>query len=251
MYTHKMAFWDSLNGIVQADTGVGRKTEEPQRVTAFLSCSVRSHDLSLVNALDEKVFRPLGFDCRTIGRNVSRAEQVDDAVKAVLAECDCLIGVATERFEAVDHDFPTQMLRFTTPYLLQEASMAFQAGLPSLIFKTPGLVLQGVTNRNLWLEVERDLSPKGTPRFKSPRELVLSALDDLKKKASQRRKDRDDAILKANIATGAKWVVGSASVLWAASRLTRPDCFGNYYYKNPACKGCSYKPDCKAEKNRT
>jgi hypothetical protein len=127
---------------------------QEEMVNAFLSCSVRPRNWPLVDSLVNKVLTPMGFRCFTIGRNVSLAEQTDDAVRRLLESCDCLVGVATERLEATDRDFPAQMLRIATPYLLQETSMAFQSGLPYLMFKAAGITLLGVTNRNLWLEIE-------------------------------------------------------------------------------------------------
>jgi|ERR1035437_783449 hypothetical protein len=118
---------------------------EPNRskdvVTAFLSRSVRPRDWPVVDALVDKVFTPRGFRCFTIGRNVSLADQTDDAVRRLLNSCDCLIGVATERLNATDRDFPDRTLSIATPYLLQETSMAFQAQLPFLIFKARGVHL--------------------------------------------------------------------------------------------------------------
>lgn len=104
-------------------------------VTAFLSCSVRHNDWPLVDALEEKVLRPLGFRCFTIGRNISLTDQPDNAVRRLMGSCECLIGVATERLTATDRDAPEKTLTLATPYLLQETSMAFQAELPFLVFK--------------------------------------------------------------------------------------------------------------------
>ena len=70
--------------------------------------------------------------------------------------------------------------------------MAHQRRIPFLIFKTPEVTLQGVTARNLYIEVAPDM-PNGKPRFHARRELVLRALDELKKQAitgrGQRRRD--------------------------------------------------------------
>ena len=96
-------------------------------VTTFLSCSVRPKDWPLVDALVERVLVPHGFRCFTIGRNVSLADQTDDAIRRLMTTCECLIGVATERLSATDRDFPSKTLSMATPYLLQETSMAFQA----------------------------------------------------------------------------------------------------------------------------
>ncbi len=157
-------------------------------VIAFLSCSIRSRDWPLVSAIEEKVLRPMGFRCLTIGRNVSLAEQTDDAIRRLIDSCECLIGIATERLNATDRDFQDKTLSLATPYLIQETSMAFQSGLPFLIFKTTDVTLLGITNRNLYLEIDGQLSEKGKPRFKCNQELLSSALQDLKQKALNRRR---------------------------------------------------------------
>lgn len=141
-------------------------------VTTFLSCSVRPRDWPLVDALVQRVLAPQGFRCFTVGRNISLPDQSDDAIRRLMNACECLIGVATERLNATDRDFPSQTLSLATPYLLQETSMAFQADLPFLILKTAGVSLLGVTNRNLWIEIDRDLNQKGQVRFRATRELA-------------------------------------------------------------------------------
>lgn len=60
-------------------------------VTTFLSCSVRPNDWALVDSLVQRVLTPHGFRCFTIGRNVSLAEQTDDAVRRLMTACECLM----------------------------------------------------------------------------------------------------------------------------------------------------------------
>jgi hypothetical protein len=78
-----------------------------------------------VNAV-EKYLHKRGFRCYTVGRNLSYAEQTDGAIRQAVDACDCFIGIATQRLEAIDRDFPATTLKIATPYLLQETSMAFQ-----------------------------------------------------------------------------------------------------------------------------
>jgi len=80
-------------------------------------------------------------------------DQVDDAVRELVQRVDCLIGVATVRFDAADRSLPNRTLCLATPYLLEETAMAHQRRLPFLVFKTPEVTLQGVAARNLYLEV--------------------------------------------------------------------------------------------------
>lgn len=94
-------------------------------VTTFLSCSVRNRDWPLIDALAQKVLVPHGFNCFTVGRNVSLPEQSDAAIRRLMNSCECLIGIATERLDATDRDFPSQTLTLATPYLLQETINGF------------------------------------------------------------------------------------------------------------------------------
>jgi hypothetical protein len=224
-----------------------QENQSEDLVNAFLSCSVRPKDWPLVDSIVNKVLKPMGFRCFTIGRNVSLADQTDDAIRQLLESCECLVGVATERLEAVDRNFPDQTLSIATPYLLQETSMAFQSRLPYLMFKAEGITLLGVTNRNLWLEIEGQLH-NGRVRFKGTPALVHSALRDLKQKALERRAKLGWEKTNRNVERLAKYLVGGYGIYLALDWLGRPDCFGNFYYKDPVCQECSYKEKCKIKK---
>jgi hypothetical protein len=217
-------------------------------VTAFLSCSVRPCDWPLVDALVETVLTPQGFRCFTIGRNVTLADQTDDAIRRLMSSCECLIGVATERLNATDRDFPARTLTIATPYLLQETSMAFQADLPFLIFKAAGLSLLGITNRNLWIEIDGELTRNGKVKFRVTQDLLLSALRHLKQKTMERRARLEREQWTASLGWLSTIVVGGIGLSKGIDMLLRPDCFGNFYYKDPECKPCSYRDRCKIEK---
>jgi hypothetical protein len=216
-------------------------------VIAFLSCSVRPRDRPLVEAMEKGVLNPMGFRCLTIGRNISLAEQTDDAIRRLLNSCECLVGIATERLEATDRDFPDQTLRIATPYLLHESSMAFQSEIPFLMVKTKGVSLQGVSGRNLWLEIEREM-PNGKVKFSCKKDLVYSALRDLKHKALDRRAKLGRDELKRSIGWLSTIAVGGYGISRGIDWYLRPDCYGNFYYRDPECKGCDYKERCKVEK---
>jgi hypothetical protein len=158
-----------------------------------------------------------------------------------------LIGVDTKRFDATDPDFPSMTLSVATPYLLQETSMAFQSRLPFLIFKTSEVTLQGVTNRNLWLEIDGQLHD-GKLRIMRKKELVDSALQDIKQKALDRRKNLNWEKLQNDLGRLSKYALGGYGVYRGLDWLARPECFGKFYYKNPVCKECSYKEKCKLKK---
>jgi hypothetical protein len=215
-------------------------------VRAFLSCSIRPGDWPLVEAM-EKYLHRRGFRCYTVGRNLSYAEQTHDAIRSAVDSCDCLIGIATERFEAVDRDYPTTTLKIATPYLLQETAMAFTSGLPFLIFKTTGVTLQGISNRNLWIEIDDKLHD-GRIRFYRRPELVASALADLRQKAVDRRAKLSHDKTLNGLGRLSLAGVTTYGAYWALDRLGRPDCFGEFYYKDSVCQGCDYKEKCKVKK---
>jgi hypothetical protein len=216
-------------------------------VTAFLSCSVRPRDWPLVDAIEHKILKPMGFRCFTIGRNISLADQTDDAVRRLFDSCECLIGIATERLTATDRDFPNKTLTIATPYLLQETSMAFQLRLPFLIFRTRGITLQGVTARNLWIEIDGKLH-NGRPGIVSKKEMLYSSLRDLKRQALERRTQAGWEQTKKEMGQLSTLLVGGYGTYKGIDWLLRPPCFGDFYYKDSECKGCSYREKCKIQK---
>lgn len=227
------------------DSGQGTRSKDV--VTCFLSCSVRPADRPLVDAIERGVLRPMGFRCFTVGRNLSLPDSPDAAIKKLLGSCECLVGVATERLTATDRDIPDRTLSLATPYLLQETSMAYQAELPFLMMRTPGVSLVGVTRANLYLSIASTLR-NGRVAFKDRKDAVYSALAELKHRALERRKALSNAEWKRRIGWLASIVVGAGVTAKAGDLLLRPSCFGDFYYKDPECRDCSYKPRCKAEK---
>jgi hypothetical protein len=125
--------------------------------------------------------------------------------------------------------------------------MAFQSGLPFLIFKTAGVALQGVTNRNLWIEIDGQLHD-GRLRIMRRKELVDSALQDLKQKSLDRRKKLNWEKFQSDLGRVSKYGLGIYGAYHGLDWLLRPDCFGNFYYKDPVCKECGYKEKCKVKK---
>jgi hypothetical protein len=220
----------------------------PESVKAFLSCSVRPRDKALVDAMAE-LLREHHFTCVTPGRNVSVSAHPDDAVRQVMEECDCLIGIATARLTAADIDQPNSTLQLATPYLVQEAGAAHQLGMPFLVFKTEEIVLQGITSRNAFLSIKDELGPTGRPLVANT-EMMTTALQDLRKRALARRQVRERAKLwdftKSVVAAG----VAAYGGLTLLEQASRPNCFGTFHHKAPECKECSFKPDCKAAKAR-
>ena len=136
------------------------------------------------------------FRCLTVGRNLSLPDQVDDTIRQIMQRVDCLIGIATVRFDAADRSLPNQTLRLASPYLLEETAMAHQRRIPFLISKTPEVSLQGVTGRNLYLEVSPRLR-NGRPAFYSTKPVVRSALEALRKQSLDGRaaRDRDEFVV--------------------------------------------------------
>lgn len=227
-----------------------RVTGANDPVKAFLSCSVRPGDAPLVSAVKAFV-ENRGFVCYTVGREVTLPEQVDDAVRRLMSGCECLIGVATERLNATDVAKPTSTLRLATPYLLQETAMAFQAEMPFQILRADGITLQGVANRNLYIDIHPTLGQTDLVRFKAKRTAVESSLADLKTKALALRRARLAGKVKDWIGAGAKLIATGAlgvAAYGGAKSLFRPQCFGQFYYMDPICKPCPHKKDCKVRK---
>jgi hypothetical protein len=191
----------------------------------------------------------MGFRCLTVGRNISIPDQVDDAVRDLVQRVDCLIGVATVRFDAADRSLPNRTLCLATPYLVEETAMAHQRRIPFLVFKTPEVTLQGVAARNLYLEVLPSLR-NGRPVFKSSEPSVRSSLEELKKRALEARSVRDKEEFFSGVGALSTVLVGAYAVSNVFDWLSRPNCFGDFYYQDPQCRDCSYKPQCKVEKAR-
>jgi hypothetical protein len=125
--------------------------------------------------------------------------------------------------------------------------MAFQVDLPFLIFKTTGVTLLGVTNRNLWIEIDEQLN-NGKVKFKVTRELLVSSLRDLKQKALSRRAQLNKEQLKESIGWLSTIFTAGYGLSKGIDRLLRPACLGDFYYRDPECKSCDYRDKCKVEK---
>lgn len=140
-----------------------------------------------------------------------------------------------------------QRVKLSNRFLYE--AMAFQSGLPFLILKTDNVTLLGITNRNLWLEIDGQLR-NGKPSFNCKKELVYSALRDLKQKALNRRAQIGTEKLKKSIGWLSSLAVGAYGISKGVDWLFRPECFGDFYYKDPECKGCDYREDCKTKKTQ-
>lgn len=179
-------------------------------VIAFLSCSLREADKPLVDAL-EKHFQRLGFRCVTIGRNVAGIGGADDAIKKLMDGAHCLIGIATPRLNVSDYHHPDEPFVLSNPYLLQETAMAFQMGIPYLIFKTPEVHFpSGVLSSNLYINVQKDLSPKENPVFLQRSELVRTTLNELKQMALKRRQDIEKLDVGGLVSLASAFAAGAA-----------------------------------------
>jgi hypothetical protein len=203
----------------------------------------------LVDAIDDRVLAPMGFRCLTVGRNISVPDQADDAIREIIDQVDCLVGIATVRLQATDPALPNRTLSLASPYVLEETAMAHQLRLPFLIFKAPEVALQGVTSRNLYIEIRPDM-PNGRPVFLARKEVVLSSLRTLRTRALDVRKRRSRDQFLATVGKLSTFAVGTYAFGSFLDWLSRPNCFGTYHYLDAQCKNCSYKANCKAEKAR-
>lgn len=201
-----------------------------------------------MEAIAISVLQPMGFRCFTVGRNITLPEQADDATRELLNSCECLIGVATERFTATDRDYPDSTLKLATPYLLQETSMAYQSNLPFLLIKARNVTLQAITGRNLCLEIDNTLSSKGKVRFYSKPDAVKNCLQTLKRKALERRANLAAQYQVDAVKTLTTYGVLGFGLFKSVQWLLRPDCFGNFYYKDAQCKNCKHREECKIKK---
>jgi hypothetical protein len=126
--------------------------------------------------------------------------------------------------------------------------MAFQAELPFLMFKTRDVLLLGVTNRNLWIEIGGELNDKGQVKTHARQELLLASLRDLKKQALERRDWMTADQWKTAIGGLSTLVLGGIGLWKGIDILLRPACFGEFYYRDAECKQCDYRDRCKVEK---
>lgn len=78
--------------------------------------------------------------------------------------------------------------------------------------------------------------------------LLLTSLRDLKQKALERRGRLAADQWKAAVGWLSTLVVGGIGLSKGIDLLMRPDCFGQFYYRDPECRACSYKDRCKVEK---
>lgn len=163
----------------------------PIEVTAFLSCSIRSCDEPLVNRI-ERMLINRGIAVKTVGRNIAIASvSPDDAIKRVMSECDCLIGLATKRFNATEVG-KSEAIGLPFPYLFSESSMAFQQGMPYLIIKTDDVTLTGVLAKNIYLTILPTLSTTGNVQFKvkGQKLMIESMVSSLKEQAKRFRSSK-------------------------------------------------------------
>lgn len=203
----------------------------------------------MVKAL-ASILAKYGIECVTIGRNEGRVEQVDDAIVQVLKECDCLVGLATARFEAVDVDDRTKTLKLATSYLVGESAMAHFAGMPWMLFRARGVDVMASAARNLYVDIENDLGATGNVRLVTRKAVVDAMITDLRTKALARRSKRKRSALLDGLAKGAAIAAAGYTAYRVVDAVARPDCYGDFYYADAECKPCGYQADCRAEKAR-
>ena len=215
-------------------------------IKTFLSCSIRPDDRPLVNAAARRL-GDYGFRCFTVGRNRSGAAPPDEVVKRVLLDCECLIGLATVRHDAVDvHDGSN--LKLATTYLVAETAGAFFVDIPFVIFYATGVNVQGLPARNIYHEMSPKLSASGRWLVRD-RTLMVDALDDLRAQALEvRARRRSDAWKKT--AKDLLAVVGAGAVGYAAiDFFGRPWCFADpeeHDLRTKKCRDCGKKAECRA-----
>ncbi|QQS06926.1 MAG: hypothetical protein IPK50_08520 [Fibrobacterota bacterium] len=213
----------------------------------FLSCSVRTEDAEIVAAVERYLIQ-FGFRCFTVGRNYSIVGTPNQAVKNLIEQVDCLIGVATIRYSATDQSNPNNTLSLATPYITAESAMAFQADIPYVIIRTDGITLEATAKENIYITIAPNLND-GKLQFRDSKETISTLLNDLYSKAQKRalsRKIRTTQSVVGKISTA---ILGGAAIWKGFSWAAQPECLGQFYYKDEVCKTCKYKNKCKAKKS--
>ena len=124
------------------------------RAKTFLSCSIRKADRRVVEFFKDDILCRYGFDCLTIGLNYSDPRSVGDAMKRLMRNVDCLVLVATVRFESRDTD-TNEGLFSMSPFLEAELAMAIMAGVPIGIFKSEQISEVGLISHIVGLPFDR------------------------------------------------------------------------------------------------
>lgn len=217
------------------------------RYRAFLSASLRPEDAPLVDFIERSVLGPAGFDCYTVGRNVGAPEPPAETIKAEMQRCECLVIVATTRFNATDvHS--GNVVNLAPGWIDSESGMAHMRGIPITPFKSKDVQLQGLLGANVTQWFEFDLTKETVAEYLlRNRALVGSHLEALRAKIDQARAARRKKSL-VRIAKGAGLaLLGAVGAYVATAQEDESEysCYGMYDGRTGVCKGCPIRARCK------
>lgn len=108
------------------------------RYMAFVSCSIHERDEPIVGMV-ELILERWGFDSYTVGRNVLNPEPPLESIKRAIQESDCIIAIATKRYEEKD----TGNWR-TFEWLHGECGIGTGLDKPIFVIKDKNVKLEGV-----------------------------------------------------------------------------------------------------------
>ncbi len=223
---------------------------KPIRFRAFLSCSIRPQDRYWVDFVREKVLRPNGIGCCTVGVDVSAPQPPLDTMREWIEKSDCVVAIATARFEARDIQCPQDKL-LLLPYAVdEELLMGWLSGKPLVVFKAEGLSATGILGAQKTTWIQFDPSDSLSLRRQSTHPLIISMLRNLLRELKQRKRME---ITRRVLDWGAKGLAllgayGLGRIAARADTDEVPDCFGEHDGRFKACRECPWRKECQEEK---
>lgn len=218
------------------------------RYRAFLTASVRSSDQGIV-AFFRHILRYEGIDCFTVGITHSAPEPTFASAKALMEKCECLVVVATARFEA--RDLGTgKLLNLASGWIDSESGMAHMRSLPITVFKARGVDLQSLLGANVTQYFTFD--PAFLPGFiTSQGALLRSHLGALKRKMDSARSaagwSKIASFAKVALPAALAWRLGTTS---ANSEAESWPCFGQFDGRTRECQDCKLATGCRSFRER-
>jgi hypothetical protein len=216
------------------------------RYRAFLSASVRPQDETIVNSF-VNIFRKERFDCFTVGRNVSAPESTAETAKREMQRCECLVVVATARFDATDvHS--GNVTRLASGWIDGEGGMAHMRGIPITVFKARDVQLQGLLGANITQWFEFDLVNETLLQFVLREQVKMqSHFAEVRRRVDAARARSRSNWLKDVAKVAVPLVLGGLVAGAATSQEDESEypCFGTYDGRVNVCRECPVKARCK------
>jgi hypothetical protein len=220
------------------------------RYRAFLSTSIRAEDQPVVTFV-ERVFQVAGFDCFTVGRNVSAPEPPPETIKREMQRCECLVVVATARFAATDVQTGS-VLHLAPGWIDSEAGLAHMRGIPITAFKAKEVTFQGLLGANITQWFEFNLRQETIVEYcLRNRPLINPHLVALKARIDETRTGARNTSLINKLKTIALPVAGAIGWSLLSKKLdpSYPRCFGEFDGRTSICKQCPVNDACGQVRN--